>query len=174
MKKIFLILTIILGVNSAFAQNGLKFAIVDSDKVLDSLPTRMQADAEITRFVEDAQQTIEELSTILQREYNAYIDGQDTLSEFQKERIEKELTEQQEIIQLKQQTFEKDLETYNKRFYEPIQENFNKAVENVSVRLKLNYVLDKKTLLYTNGGIDITKEVAAELLRLENERMATN
>ena len=33
---------------------------------------------------------------------------------------------------------------------------------------KLNYVIDETVTLYHNGGVDITNQVLAELLRLDN------
>ncbi len=172
MRKLFLAITLLLGLNAVYAQGNLKFAIVDYQKIVDSLPSKIQADAEMKAFIEEGSKTIEELQTILEREYTEYAEGADTLSKFQKERIEKDLREQQEIIQLKQQSLQQDLEVYNDRFYTPIEENFKKAVKIVSTKHKLNYVMEKSTLLYSNGGMDITAEVKTELLRLETARLA--
>jgi Skp family chaperone for outer membrane proteins len=53
----------------------------------------------------------------------------------------------------------------------PILDRVQKAVEIVSERKKLNYVIDETVTLYFKGGMDITGEVLSELLKLDAEAM---
>ena len=160
--------------SASFAQSNAKFAYVEYQAMTDSVPSKVQADKEMNSFVEEGQKTIEELQTMLQRDYDLYMGARDSLSEFMIERKEKDLQEQQQIIQLKQQSLQEDLQTYNDRLYAPIEKSLKAAVKIVSEKHKINYVFEKSSLMYVSGGMDITEEVKAELLIIEKARMASN
>ena len=55
----------------------------------------------------------------------------------------------------------------NGELNKPILARVQKAVEIVSDRKKINYVLDESSTLYFKGGMDITAEVLVELLILD-------
>jgi len=171
MKKIFLAFTFIIGLTAAFAQNNLKFAHVDYAKVVDSLPSKMAADKEMKTFIDDSQKTLQELQTLLERDYQNYMAAKDTLSKISQEIKERKLTEQQMDLQKKQERTQQDLEIYNERLYTPIEKSFTKAVKTVSQKYKLNYVFETSSLLYLDGGMDISAEVKAEIIRLEKIRL---
>jgi len=172
MKKIILALAITFSLSSLIAQSNVKLGHVDYSKVTDSIPSKLAADKEMKQFIDDGQKTIQELQTMLQRDYEIYIAKRDSLSPLMREIKEKNPNEQQAILEQKQQTLQKDLEVYNARLYEPIEKNFKKAVKTISLKYKLNYVFDVSSMLFNDGGLDITKEVKAELIRLEAARIA--
>lgn len=171
MKKIFLALTLLIGFTTAHAQGSLKFAHVDYAKVVDSLPSKLAADKEMKTFIDDSQKTLQELQTLLERDYEKYMGAKDTLSKISKEIKERKLTEQQMDLQRKQERTQQDLETYNERLYTPIEKSFKKAVKTISQKHKLNYVFETGSLLYLEGGMDISAEVKAEIIRLEKIRL---
>lgn len=172
MKKIFLALAITFSLNAAIAQANLKFGHVNYTKVTDSIPSKLSADKEMQQFITDGQNTIQELQTMLQRDYETYMAKRDSLSPLSREIKEKNLTEQQAILENKQTTLQSDLEVYDSRLYKPIENNFKKAVKIVSQNHKLNYVFEEGSLLYLEGGLNITDEVKAELIKLEVTRLA--
>ena len=174
MSKKLLIIAIAIfgfGVFNSQAQTA-KIGHVDYAKVLDSLPTKMQADETIQTFLTDGQNTVGELQAQLEKDYEDYMLKQEGMSPIIREMKEKDLQEQQQILQLKQQTLEEDLKIWNARLYTPLEENLNKAIKLVADRKKLTYVLEASGLLYVNGGLDLTKEVKAELFKLEAARVA--
>jgi Skp family chaperone for outer membrane proteins len=61
------------------------------------------------------------------------------------------------------------MQMYSQDLNKPILERVQKAVEIVSDRKKLNYVIDESVTLYFKGGMDITAEVVVELMRLDAE-----
>ncbi|MFD1551938.1 hypothetical protein DNU06_01435 [Putridiphycobacter roseus] len=171
MKKIFLAFTFLIGLTTAFAQSNLKFAHVDYANVVDSLPSKLAADKEMKTFIDDSQKTLQELQTLLERDYEIYMAAKDSLSAISKEIKERKLTEQQMDLQRKQERTQQDLETYNERLYTPIEKSFKKAVKTVSQKYKLNYVFETGSLLYLEGGMDISAEVKTEIIRLEKIRL---
>ena len=174
MKKIFLALVITFSLSSIRAQTNIKIGHVDYAKVTDSIPTKLAADKEMKLFIDEGQKTIKELQTMLQRDYEVYMGARDTLSSLSREIKEKNLNEQQAILENKQTTLQNDLEIYDNRLYKPIEKNFKKAVKTVSQKHKLNYVFEVGSMLYLEGGQDITQEVKVELIRLEALRASAS
>ncbi|MFK8038064.1 MAG: OmpH family outer membrane protein [Crocinitomicaceae bacterium] len=173
MKKIFLALAVTFSLSSIIAQTNLKFGHVNYTDVTDSIPSKLAADKEMQQFIADGQKTIQELQTMLQRDYEVYMGKRDSLSPLSREIKEKNLTEQQAILENKQTTLQSDLEVYDNRLYKPIENNFKKAVKSVSQKYKLNYVFEEGSLLYLDGGLNITEEVKAELIKLEASRLSS-
>jgi len=75
----------------------------------------------------------------------------------------------QQNIQDRQESLNQEMQIYSQELNKPILERVQKAVEIVSDRRKLNYVIDESVTLYFKGGTDITAEVVVELLRLDAE-----
>ena len=172
MKKIFLALVIAFSFSSIMAQSNVKLGHVDYAKVTDSIPSKLKADKEMKQFIDEGQKTIQELQTMLQRDYEKYMGARDSLSSLSREIKEKNLNEQQAILENKQTTLQNDLEIFDNRLYKPIEKNFKKAVKTISQKHKLNYVFEVSSMLYSDGGLDITAEVKQELIRLESLRLA--
>ncbi len=172
MKKIILALSLLVGLNSAIAQTP-KFGHVNYQIVVDSIPTKLKADQDMQFFIENGQKKIEELQSLFQKDYEAYIAERETFSAMIREVKEKNLGEDQQNIAVVQERLQQDLQVFNERLYTPIENNFKEAVKIVSEKHKLNYVFEASTLMYQNGGLDITIEVKKELIKLEEERLAS-
>ena len=174
MSKRLLIIAIAIfgfGVFNSQAQS-VKIGHVDYVKVLDSLPTKMQADSDMQIFLADGQKTIADMEAQLQNDYEVYMTEQETLSPLIREMKEKAIQEQQQLLQYKKESLEADLKILNERLYTPLEANLTKAVKLIADKNKLTYVLEASGLLYVNGGLDLTKEVKTELKKLEAVRMA--
>lgn len=172
MKKLILAITAIfaLGAFSVNAQN-VKIAYVDYLEVIDSLPSKLEADAQIRAFLEDGQNTIIQMSNQLEADIIAYQGAKDTLPLIIQERKENQLMEQQQLIEYKNQSLEMDLQILNERLYKPIEDNLTQAIENVAKRHKVTYILEVNSLLYYDPetGLDLTDEVKAEMLLIESQ-----
>lgn len=174
-KIITVILALVAFGFTAQGQPPVKFAHIDYIEVVDSIPSMMAADADIKAFLEMGQKTIDDMTKAYQAEEDKYILEKPTLSTIMIELREKQLGEQFQLIQYKQQSLEQDLQILNERLYGPIEKNLEKAIEIVAQRHKVTYMLEKSQMLYTDpsGGLDLTKEVRIELVRLEGERTAS-
>jgi outer membrane protein len=84
---------------------------------------------------------------------------------------EDKLMKKQTNIQEREQSLQQEMQLYSQELNKPILDRVQKAVEIVSERKKLNYVIDESTTLYHKGGMDITGEVIIELLRLDAEAL---
>lgn len=165
MKKLLLILVSIFVVGAVNAQ--MKVAHVNSNMVLDTLPSRKAALKELQEFSEAAEKELIELEGELQKAYEKYMKERETLSQVLRQYEEERLTKMQTNIQTREQELQQRLQLRNNELNTPILKILQTAVENVSERKKLNYVLDETQLLYSKSGIDITKEVIEEALKLD-------
>lgn len=167
MKKLLMILTLVLGVTSINAQS--KMAHVNSQQLLDTMPSRKQAIKEIRLFQEEGMKELQELEAQLEKLYTEYeVAQKNGESPLMLEMKGKKIQAKTQAFQERQGQLEQDLQILQQRYNEPILQRVQEAVKIVSERKKLSYVFDVSSTLYANGD-DITKEVAVELMRLENE-----
>jgi len=175
MKKVLIaiitIFTLGLAEFNAHSQT-VKFAHIDYLKVVDSIPTWVDANKQLDDFIAMGQKTIADMEADLNAAYELYMAEKETLSTLIQEYREKELMEKQELLEYKKQSLENDLQIWNQRLFVPIEENLKKAIETVAQRNNITYMFEKSSMLYTapSGGIDLTNEVRIELLRLEKIR----
>jgi outer membrane protein len=165
MKKTLSIVALLFVTNFAISQS--KVAHVDSQKLLDTMPSRELALKEI-KDIED------EFKAELQSMYEEY---EKTRAKLEAERSslsptiiksrETNLMGLGQRIQEREQTIQNELQIRAQELNQPIFERVKQAVEIVADRKKLNYVIDGSNMLYTKGGMDITSEVVVELLKLD-------
>ncbi len=172
MKKIFLIIALFFGMNAVVAQNNIKMAHFDSKIINDSLPSIKSASKEYEAYQAELAGSYEELVKELEDLQTLYERQRDSLSTTIRELREEKIRDLANTIQYKQQDYQVKLEREYNRLMEPITKNLEKAVQIVADRMKINYVFEKSSLIYVNGGLDITEEVKAEMLKLEAARLA--
>jgi len=169
MKNVILVIALFLGGFVANAQ--MKIAHVNSQSLLDSLPSYLKAESDLKKFQDDG---VAELSVLEKQINDAYVrldgikgDLTPTMLKIEQEKImglEQRYQQTQSLLQ-------QQLQTLANEYNQPILDRLQKAVEIVADRKKVNYVLDVSKLLYSKTGIDITAEVKSELARLDAEAM---
>jgi outer membrane protein len=167
MKKLVLILIAVISVQVVSAQS--KIAHVNTQELLDTMPSRKQAIKEIRAFQEEGMKELMEMEDQLRKLYQEYQVAQEKgESPLMLEMKAKKIQAKEQAYQERQGTLEQDLQILSNRYNEPILQRVQEAVKIVSERKKLNYVLDISSTLFASGD-DITKEVMVEVLRLEKE-----
>jgi len=169
MKQIVFAIILVFSIQWTNAQ--MKLAHVNSQRLLDSLPSYLKAESDLKKFQDNG---IADLGVLEKQINEAYVkldgiknDLTPTMLKIEQEKIMgMEQRYQQTQTQLQQQ-----LQTLANEYNQPILDRLQKAVEIVADRKKVNYVLDTSKLLYSKAGMDITMEVKAELLRLDAEAM---
>jgi outer membrane protein len=171
MRKLLVAIAAIVCLSSVQAQS--KVAHVNTDKVLDTLPSMKKAKADLEQWQAVYKAELDELNSNLEKMYSKYMAERDKLTpmmqQYEEERIQKKNAE----FQQRQQEIEQDLYNKSNSMQEPVLERVKKAIEVVAERKKLNYVINENVTLYSKGGMDITNEVITEALRLEKEAAAT-
>jgi outer membrane protein len=169
MKKLLLALAVMFSMGTVMAQS--KVAHVNSQKLLDTLQSRKDAMNQLKEFeangVKELQEMEADFNTALAKYEKDRPNMSPTLIKFEEEKLMKK----QQGIQDRETSLNQEMQIYSQELNKPILERVQKAVEIVSDRKKLNYVIDESVTLYFKGGTDITAEVIVELLRLDAEAM---
>ena len=172
MKKLFFALLIALS-TATVAQAQTKIAHVNSQTLLDTLPSRKKAIAEIQAFSARADQELKDMETKLQKEVDIFLAGKATSTPTMIAYDETRLTKMQNDIQYREQEINALLQKMSQELNEEILKTVTEAVEIIAKRKGLNYIIDKSSTLYA-GGTDVTNEVIPELLKIDTAKTAAN
>jgi len=166
-----LIFALVLAFSSVAVTAQMKIAHVNSQRLLDSLPSYVKAELELKKFQDDG---VTELGALEKQISDAYVklegiknDLTPTMLKIEQEKI----MGMEQRYQQTQSLLQQQLQTLANEYNQPILDRLQKAIEIIADRKKVNYVLDTSKLLYSKAGIDITMEVKVELLRLDAEAM---
>jgi outer membrane protein len=154
---------------SVMAQS--KVAHVSSQKLLDTLPSRKIAMNNLKEFEAAGIKELQEMEADFNKAYAEYERTKADKTPMLLRMEEEKLMRKQQNMQDREQALNQEMQMYSQELNKPILERVQKAVEIVSERKKLNYVIDESVTLYFKGGMDITSEVIIELLRLDAEAM---
>ena len=164
MKNVILGLFVVIGF-STFAQT--KIGHVDSQKLLDTLPSRDIAIKKLDSMKTAGMQELQLMDADFQKAYQDYTVNQATKSPAERQIIEGRLMQKHQMLEATQASLEEGLQIMSEELNKPILDRVQKSIDIVAERKKLNYVLDVSATMYSKGGIDITSEVIVELLLLD-------
>lgn len=165
MKKIALIAIFAIGALFGSAQN-LKFAHIDSQKLLEIYPGRDSAEAVFNKEVQDAQTMLEEMQVELNKKYEIYLQQKDTLSKIVRQAREQELQELQARVQNYQVSLQESLQQTEAKLLQPILENARATITKVAEKNGFLYVFDTsggQLLYYSDKSTDLLPLVKKEL-----------
>ena len=169
MRRLILALLVVLSAGALNAQS--KIGHVNSQKLLDTLPSRKEAINKLREFEAAGIKELQEMEADLNAAVAKYQQNAPNMSPVIQKIEEEKLMKKNQALQEREQSLNQEMQIYSQELNKPILERVQKAVEIVSERRKLNYVIDETVTLYFKGGTDITAEVLTELLRLDAEAM---
>lgn len=150
---------------SAPAQS-LKFAHIDSQKLLSELPTWQKAQTDLQGEQSKLEDQMKIMSNELQQKYTEYVQQRDSLPELIRVTKEKELQDTQERIQSFGQLAQQSLQQKEQTLMEPIVKAYQTAVEAVAKEGQYIYVFDVSSqviLYHSDQSIDISPAVLAKM-----------
>jgi outer membrane protein len=166
MKKILAALMLLLSFGT-MAQ--VKIGFVDSQKLLDTMPSRKAAIVKYQehekKLVEDYQKLQAEVKS-MEEEYQKNVGNWTPVI---RQSFEKKLQGKYTQLQSSEESIQEELQDYSAELNEPILGRVRNAVKIVSERQKISMVVDKSSTLYSAADMDITSLVVVELLKLEKE-----
>ncbi len=145
--------------------NAQKMAYVDTEQILPEMPAYKKAKSEVEAYGKQLQKMLE----------NKQVEAQKYLQDVSAKAQRGELTPKQEQeaqakLQKMQQDLQKDAMESDQKLAKkeadltkPLYEEFNAALKKVAKENGYGYILDKKLLLYSAGGIDATAKVKTAL-----------
>jgi outer membrane protein len=165
MKKLLFVLVLVFGAGASMAQS--KVAHVNSQVILDTLPSRKVAITKLQEFEKNGIAELQEMEEDFNLAVAKYQKEQPNMTPILIKIEEEKLMKKQQALQERENALNTEMQAYSQELNAPILAKVQKAVEIVSERLKLNYVIDESVTLYFKGGMDITDQVIKELLVLD-------
>jgi outer membrane protein len=161
MKKITLTLIVcVFCFSSAFAQ---KYGHISSGEIMKSMPGIDSIQIKITNF----QKELSDLYDNMVNEWQAKKDKLDkeagTMSASVRKLREDEIKSIENRIQEFQYNVQDDIEEEQARLIAPFQEKLQNAINDVAKEYKYNYIFDTQTLLYYDGGDDVSALIKKKL-----------
>lgn len=169
MKKLLLALIVVVSAGAAMAQ--MKIGHVNSQQLLDTMPSRKMAMQKLADFEKEGMLELKTMEEDLNKAIAAYQTKMKDLSPVMQQIEEEKLMKKQQALEDRQQSLQYEMQAYSNELNQPILNRLQEAVKRVAELKKLSYVIDESVTLYHEGGVSITSEVAAELLKLESEAM---
>jgi outer membrane protein len=167
MKKNILIVTILFLFSiSLYAQ---KYAYIDSEYILNSMPSYVEAQAELDRLSVEWQKEIEAKFKKIDEMYRKYQQEAVILPEDTKMKRQNEIiAAENEAKELQKKRFGTDGDLYKKReeLMKPIQDRVFTAVEEYAREKSYAFVFDKAgvmTIVYADSKYDINSEILIKL-----------
>jgi outer membrane protein len=167
MKKLLILATCFLLI--AASTNAQRFAIIDSNYILDKLPEYKDAQKLLDQFSEQWQQEIDQKQALMDKMYKEYDAEQVMLSDVLKKKREDELyNKEKELrdLQKKRFGFEGDLFKKRQELIKPIQDRVYNAVQKLATEKQYDFILDKSegiTVIFADPKLDKSADVLRNL-----------
>ncbi len=143
-----------------------KIGFVDTQKLLDTMPSRKVA---IQKMLACEPMLTEEIKAL-------DIEFQKLIADYRKrcgtlilQQTLQQITEKQAQLEQRYESAQQEMQASQDELNAQILERMQKAIAIVAERQKLTMVVDRTSTLYNAAEMNITKEVAVELIRLEKE-----
>lgn len=149
------------------AEAQMKIGHINSQVLLDTLQSRKDAMAALKQFEAEGVQELQEMNKAFESAYLRYQQNEKDWSPVIQKMEQEKLMKKQQALETRQVELEQQMQIYGQELNKPILDLVQTAVNNIAESKKLSYVLDETVTLYFQGGIDLTKEVMTELLKLE-------
>lgn len=167
MRKLFSI--VLLALVCSISGMAQKFAFVDTDYILNNIPSYKAAQEQIDKLSADWQKEIEAKYAEIDKMYKAFQSEKVLLSEEMKTKREDEIVKkEQEAKELQKKYFGKEGALYKKQqeLVKPIQDEIYNAVKEISSEQGYAVIFDTAAgmgMLYTNPKNDKSDEVLQKL-----------
>ncbi|WP_312074711.1 OmpH family outer membrane protein [Chryseobacterium sp.] len=164
MKKLSVLFAAILMMVSFGTAKAQKVATLDVFGVLNAMPEKKKADADLKVFTDAKEAEIKKKMEAAQTKYDLYMKEAQTKTEAENKLRGDEMKKLQDEISAMQQKAQKDLQAKQDAAFNPIETKLNAAIEKVSKAGAYEFILDgnSTSLVYKNGA-DITADVKKEL-----------
>jgi outer membrane protein len=167
MRKLVIIAGILLIASaSTFAQ---KFAYVDSEYILNNIPSYKAAQEKLDQLSAQYQKELEAMHAETEQMYKDFQAESVLLSdEMKRKRQDVIVSKEKEYKDLQRKYFGREGDLFKKRqgLVKPIQDDVFKAIQDISTEGNYAVIFDKAngiTLIYTNPKFDLSDQVLAKL-----------
>ena len=163
-RKVFVIAIVsVLGIASAGAQDSVAF--IDSQKILEAVPSYVSAKTEIDNLAKTYQQTIQDELSKIETIYNNYQAAKASLTSAQRASMENQIISKENAVQQKQQLyFGEDgvIPKKSEQLLDPIRKKLDAAIESVGKTYGYTMIIDvanASNVAYYNEAKDISQVI---------------
>ena len=162
MKKI--LFTLIIALGSVLGASAQKFALVDMDYILSSIPNYEMANEQLNQLSQRWQKEVEAVAKEAETMYKNYQNEMVFLTDEQKKQREADIVaKEKSAAELRQKYFGPEGELYKKRqtLMKPIQEDVYNAVKKVSEERGYQCIFDRASsadIIFASPRIDVSNE----------------
>lgn len=156
--------------NSADAQK-IKLAHVNTVELMQQLIVKDSVEVQLERLQKEMQMDLQKKQQELNKNYQDYLTQKDSLSKIMVKMREESLREQQQQLEVLPQQYDQAFQATQGELMQPIRAKLESAIKAVSKKNGYTYVFDASTLLFCEGGEDIT-EIIRQNLNLEKPATA--
>ncbi len=167
MKKLIVISFILaLSFTNSIAQ---KYAFVDTEYILNNIPTYKSAQSQLDKLSADWEKEISDMYSEVERLYKAYQNDAVLLTQEMKKQREDEIVTKEKVAKdLQSKYFGPDGELFKKRqeLIKPIQDEVYNAVKELAVEGNYAVIFDSAgslSMLYTNPRYDLSDDILEKL-----------
>ncbi len=165
MKKLFLALVVVAStVGAASAQS---FAFVEAQKILDTMPSRINGLKSIQGIEASIVSDLRTEDSLIQAMITKYKTDEIKNTPIQKQYEMERIQKRQMLFEQAQQEADQKLQQMSQELQQKNVKTITEAVKIVAKAKKITYIMDKSGFLYCEGGMDLTKDVIIEVLKLD-------
>jgi len=146
--------------------NAQKFAHINSQELLASMPESDSAQATIESMAIDFETQLEEMQVELNKKYDDYLTNRDNYTDLIRQTKESEIADMNERIQQFQTIAQQELEGQRNNLLRPIIERANNAIKTVAEENGYVYVFDLSLgnpIYFSEESVDILPMVKVKL-----------
>ena len=145
--------------------NAQKIAYIVSEEIVPEMPAYKRAKSEVEAYGKQLQKVLEQKQKEAQEYYQEIMEKAQRGELTPKAEQEAQAKLQQMQADLQKEAAEADQKLAQKEgeLTKPLYEELDKALKKVAKENEYSYILDKKFLLYSEGGIDATAKVKTAL-----------
>lgn len=161
--------TLVLAFGTSFAIHAQKYAYIDSEYILESMPAYNEAQEELNKYSERWQKEIEDRYKKIKKRKEEFMRVEAILPDEEREARKTEIEEMEtKTLEMQQMRFgvKGDLFAKRKELIEPIQDKVFEAMKKVASNRNFAFVFDKanqSNLIFADPKYDISKMVLREL-----------
>lgn len=166
MKSIIAVAVAVVASFSFATAQDLKFAHIDTQKLLSELPERAEAEKTLTSEAQKLEEQLQVMNNELQAKYEDYMSKRDSLPDLIKATREKEIQDAGQRIQSYQQMAQQSLSQKEQQLMMPILEKVQNAITAVGQENGFIYIFDISTqvvLYHSDKSVDAAPLVKAKL-----------
>lgn len=143
-------------------------AYVESDALIQEMADYKKANIDLETFAKQLEAQLKQEQEKFQAEYAEVVDSvqRGIITPLQQQQAEARLSKKQQKLETVSRDAQNKVLAKENELFKPINDKFNAALKAVATENGYTYIVDKKVLLFFEGGIDATEKVRASLLNM--------